>query len=109
VAYNHAAELDVSPHGLAVEAPDRATLSSRFPQLGLYSTSNSLELPGELLTGDAIDDLLDIATDLADALSELREAGSVEATWAFRFGYETHWGAHLHGLRLHLYNLLHRA
>jgi hypothetical protein len=73
VAYDRDAHWSVStsPRNVA----DRSALASRFPQLGFYSVSNSLEVPGVPLVGDAIDDLLDIASDLATVLSELKEAG----------------------------------
>jgi hypothetical protein len=109
LAYDRGTAIDALREQSPEPKADRAALGRRFPQLGLYAATNSLEVPGLPMVGDAIDDLLDIASDLEEALSELRQSGETEATKAFRFGYERHWGAHLHELRLHLYNLLYRA
>jgi hypothetical protein len=39
-------------------------ISSRFPSLGYYGTTFGIELPGEAVVGDAIDDIMDITNDL---------------------------------------------
>lgn len=83
---------------------------SRFPQLGHYAVVNPLVLPSdETLTGDAIDDLADIAGDLSEVLHRYEAVGADDAVWHFKFGYEIHWGWHLHELRLYLNALQFRA
>ncbi|MXQ11513.1 DUF5063 domain-containing protein [Microvirga makkahensis] len=75
-----------------------------FPDLGLYATADPLEVPNEeALVGDAIDDISDIALDLKEILWRWQNLGADDAIWHFRFGYQTHWGRHLHGLRFYLH------
>ncbi len=74
---------------------------SAFPSLGYYPAVD----PGGELTrqeasvGDAIDDLADIARDLKEVLWHCENTTPQAAIWEFRFGYQTHWGVHLHQLR----------
>ena len=51
---------------------------------------------------DAIDDLADIAKDLIQFMWFLDNVSLSDAIWDFRFGYQSHWGPHLHGLRAYL-------
>jgi hypothetical protein len=80
----------------------------RFPDLGLYNIPEKLtqEL-GEtrIVTGDAIDDIADIACDLSEVMWYLENSDVKDALWHFRFGYEHHWGNHLRQLQLYLYSL----
>lgn len=79
-----------------------ATVGQRFPGLGYYQTLPSA--PADLsppLTGDAIDDIVDIARDMRDALWRLEHLGREEA---LRHLQQTraHWSSHLRELARHL-------
>ena len=74
--------------------------SAAFPTLGHYEVvANS-----EIGMADAIDDLSDIAIDLMETIWHLDHLRSADAIWNFRFGYQTHWGVHLHSLRSYLHS-----
>lgn len=101
---------DVEPEMVDVESPTvpyeplakRAALS--FPELGYYAdVEPEGGLDQEIGLADAIDDLADIARDLTDVLWHLDNVGVNDAIWVFRFGYQSHWGMHLHRLRLYLH------
>jgi hypothetical protein len=79
-----------------------AHISARFPTFGFYRAAD-LELEGEATTGDAIDDLTDIALDLREVLWLLEHAGEADALWAFHFGFRAHWGSHLRALQWFLH------
>jgi hypothetical protein len=85
----------------------RKSISPRFPELGLYATivpGQPTDLQG--MVGDAIDDLVDIASDLEEVLWRSEHVNLEDARWHFRFGYLSHWGQHLMGLRGHVHHLL---
>lgn len=78
----------------------RDQIASRFPDLGLYAVCNPLDLGGAPLVADAIDDLLDITTQMQEflALSDhpdeaLRQLHTL--AW--------HWMAHVRGLSGYLH------
>lgn len=80
------------------------TLASRFPDLGYYGVADPLEVPNtEPMTGDAIDDLADIAGDLEEVLWRFERDGADEGHWYFRMLFEIHWGRHLRELQLYLH------
>ena len=81
-------------------------VAARFPELGLYPLLDPLEDGQELLFGDAISDIEEIACDLMEVLWEFEHTSEAQACWTFRFGYETHWGAHLHDLRRVLWSTM---
>ncbi|MEZ6036310.1 MAG: hypothetical protein R3F29_02435 [Planctomycetota bacterium] len=83
----------------------REMVAQRFPDFGLYAKASSPDADAGP-SGDAIDDLLDIALEL-DRASWCRRHGSPHdgeryLSWAF----STHWGAHLRGLQGYLHHLL---
>lgn len=83
----------------------REAAAARFPRLGLYNvpefiTSHHLTSP--LVQGDAIDDIADIARDLADVEWCWLNTSANDALWHFRIGWETHWGGHLRALQWYL-------
>lgn len=76
--------------------------------LSHYTTvTPKLDPDQDLLTGDAYDDVRDIARDLSEVLWRRENNGAEDAAWHFHFLYEIHWGRHLHDLRSHLHWLLH--
>jgi hypothetical protein len=108
IAYHHTP--DTEPEGEGAEAPSvpyeplakRAAAS--FPELGYYADVDPEEgLDQKIGLADAIDDLADIARDLTEVLWHLENVGVDDAIWVFRFGYRSHWGTHLHRLRLYLH------
>lgn len=83
-----------------------SAIGARFPDLGLYATAD----PREVVmvkpeVGDAIDDLADIARDLCEVVWRWENNGPDDANCAFRFGYQAHWGRHLHDLRSYIHAL----
>lgn len=82
--------------------------SASFPELGHYADVEPQDgLKQEIALGDAIDDLADIARDLSGVLWHIERGAINDAYWEFRFGYQTHWGAHLHRLRRYLHSIMH--
>lgn len=102
---------NVDPDG-EVEPPTRDTaefgrrFATAFPELGGYPYAYPGGEPGEeeCLVADAIDDLGDIAGDLDEVLWYFENSTAAEAIWHFRFGYQHHWGDHLHSLRNYLHS-----
>ncbi len=83
----------------------------RFPGFGYYNEpKNITEKIGEteILIGDALDDIADIAMDLYEVLWYWENEGKKVALWKFCFGYEHHWGAHLRSLQSYLYAVLYK-
>ena len=104
---------DVEPHSTdATRAPniDERAFSERaaeiFPDLKWFCT---VEPDGEVEQSvglsDACGDLAEIANDLDHVVWEFREGSISDGIWEFRFGYQTHWGRHLHELRTYLHTL----
>jgi len=94
------------------DAPDvdgvklRKRVESCFPELGYYNEALHITRHlGEsaLGIGDAIDDLVDIATELRQVLHHWENTSEAAALWHFRFGFEVHWGLHLRGLQRYLH------
>ena len=86
----------------------RGLAAARFPRLGLYNTAarTSVEIgDGEIVVGDATDDVADIADELAAVSWRLENTGEPDAMWHFFDGYDHHWGAHLRRLQLYLYSI----
>ena len=112
IEYHHAP--DVEPDTVDVESPTvpyeplAKRASASFPELGFYADVEPQGgLEQDVGQGDAIDDLADIARDLTDVLWHLDNLGVNDAVWEFRFGYQSHWGAHLHRLRRYLHSVMH--
>ncbi len=51
-------------------------------------------------------ELAEIAGDLAKVLWEFEHGTVADAIWEFRFGYEAHWGDHLHRVRHYLHGIM---
>lgn len=96
--------------GIPAADPDRtrARVAARFPRYGWYNTAarTSVDIgAGELVVGDAVDDIADIADELAAVAWRLENTGEPDALWHFFDGYDHHWGAHLRRLQLYLYSI----
>jgi len=105
-----AASLDATeypePPGVDYEAL-RERIKPLFPGLGYYNEALDVsERLGEskLGTGDAIDDLTDIAKDVQEVFLRWQVTSERDALWYFRFGFESHWGRHLRSLQLYLHD-----
>ena len=83
-----------------------ADIDARFPDLGFYGWADPKEVPGQLLIGDAVDDIMDIANDLKEVLWRFERFGPDDAHWYFRFLYRSHWGGHLRDLARYLHSRL---
>lgn len=110
-AYNHCD--DVEPDTVGVDSPRAnyqefsAQVSKSFPELGFYPTVDQLEgFDQEVGQGWGVDDLSDIAIDLTEVLWLAGQGRVNDAIWEFRFGYQNHWGSHLHSLRPYLHKLI---
>lgn len=101
----------VEPSDCTAEPPDVSgpelyrKAESSFPKLGNYPNADpNGELGSEAGVADAIDDLADIARDLLDVLWYFDQGRVQDGIWHFRWGYQCHWGAHLHQLRVLLHS-----
>jgi hypothetical protein len=110
-AYHHVTETDF--HDDVPGRPDdvyqasHKAMGRRFPELGFAAVAASKDITAASTTGDAIDDLVDIADELQQ-VQWLWDNKSLEAASnQFRAGYCSHWGRHLQNLRGHLHALLH--
>lgn len=87
-----------------------AVLGKRFPTFGWYSVSPPLAADGapsnEILTGDAIDDLADIYTDLSEALRLKETCDPKAGIWYAKLMFG-HWGAHAIELKRYIHQKLH--
>lgn len=83
----------------------RARACATFPDFGYYNCVRPVTTEiaaADLVTGDAIDDIADIAEDLEEVC--LRWARSRDdAIWYLKDMYLHHWGEHLRELQLYLH------
>jgi hypothetical protein len=96
-----------------IDYPTRREMAARrFPRLGHYNIADEVcGEPGKskVNVGDALDDLADIFGDLADVVWLWEHASKEAAIWDFKSSYRLHWGGHLRGLQLFLYEHLYVA
>lgn len=91
----------------AVTNDEAAALQRRLSdQLGDFDVYRLVFDPYELdappVAGSLADDVADIYRDLKSGLAATNDA---EATWQWRFGFDTHWGRHAAHALYALYNL----
>ncbi len=94
-------DTDVNAPRLEYEVT-RAIVVTRFPNYGLYQAGGT-EPDGDLLVGDAIDDICDIAADLSEVAWLWEHVGKSAALWQFHFSFNAHWGAHLRSLQCYIH------
>ena len=103
---------DIEPDTVESPAPraDEASLTeavrAAYPELGWYALvdpdgDTDQEIGLTIATGN----LSEIAVDLLEVLWLFDNASENDAVWEFRLGYQTHWGRHLHELRVYLHAL----
>jgi hypothetical protein len=86
----------------------RRLISRGFPELGYYNIPDCVTqdiAATEILVGDAIDDVADIARELADIRWRWEHTSVDDALWNFQNMYFLHWEAHLRQLQLFLQRL----
>jgi len=84
----------------------RKHVEGSFPDLGFYNLPLKIDsdIPdSEVVLGDAIDDIVDIANDLKEFVWRWENTSQLDALWHFRFGFTAHWGTHLRSLQLYLH------
>jgi hypothetical protein len=96
------------------EAPQKASeemrklVAAQFPKYGYYNTAEDVSQNlgrSSVITGDAIDDIADIARDLFETKWRWEKNSIDDALWYFTTMFETHWSLHLRELQLYLLNL----
>lgn len=77
-----------------------------FPDVGWYALVDPQDGQDQQIgMSIAVSDLAEIASDLMEVLWLFENASHNDAVWEFRFGYQNHWGRHLHELRSYLHGL----
>ena len=78
-----------------------------FPSLGYYNIVLDISDEigqGTLGVGDAIDDVVGIASDLREILWRFENTSQDDALFHFQLLFRSHWGMHLRTLQLYLYD-----
>jgi len=102
---------EVGPSETELEAPRSGgpslykEVAGRFPDYGYYPVSDPAGSPGDdpaAMTGDAIDDLMDLTLDMREVIWLADHVGADDAHWSFRLLF-FHWGRHARALSLYLH------
>ena len=83
----------------------RERACATFPDFGHYNVARPVTTDiaaAELMVGDAIDDIADIAKDLEEVSLRWSQSRD-DAIWHFKHMYLQHWGEHLRSLQLYLH------
>jgi hypothetical protein len=97
---------DELPEWTPEERPFVDGAVAAFPELGWYALVDPAgDEKSRITMSIAHGDLAEIASDLAIVQWLFEHAPENDAIWEFRFGYQTHWGRHLHELRVYLHRL----
>ena len=86
-------------------APLYKEVAARFPDYGYYPVSDPAAPPRDedaAMTGDAIDDLIDLTSDMREVVWLADNVGAGDAHWSFRLLF-FHWGRHARELSLYLH------
>lgn len=109
--YQVTPQSDPSPDLLVEEADTKAlrsVLSQRFPRWGTYNTVMSITDDmgdTDLALGNAIDDLIDIISELLVVRAARRDPNESQAEWMLIDGYYNFWRGPLRSLQLFLHYL----
>lgn len=77
-----------------------------FPSLGFYNVALGIpERRSKTLGVNAIEDIVDIAGDLAEVLWRMENTSTDDALFHFQLTFQSHWGVHLRCLQLYLHDL----
>ena len=102
-------EPDTTEAPLASQAEERRLIDAAdaaFPDLGWYALVDPEDGEDQkIVMSFAVGDLAEIASDLLLVLWLFDNGSHNDAVWAFRFGYRTHWGRHLHEIRTYMHGL----
>ncbi|HBA65165.1 MAG TPA: DUF5063 domain-containing protein [Methylococcaceae bacterium] len=85
----------------------REAIKKRFPTLDWYNMATHISEPNgetKLFLRDAIDDLVDIASDLQKIAWRFENTSKDDALWHFQWGYMNTWGRALRFLQLYLHD-----
>lgn len=83
----------------------RSLAADRFPSFGLYNLPDIITdriAESNLIVGDALDDLTDIARDLSDVAWRFEHTTEGDALYDFAESYDHHWRWHLRHLQFYL-------
>jgi hypothetical protein len=88
------------------ERPIIDAATAAFPDLGWYALVDPEDGQDQRIgMSIAVGDLTEIASDLHEVLWLFENASHNDAVWQFRWGYQSHWGRHLHEIRPYLHGL----
>lgn len=86
----------------------RKLVRAQFPNYGHYNLVKDVtkEIGNtEAIVGDAIDDIVDIAKDLAEVKWRWENNSPDDALWSLKQDFLFHWNEHLRELQIYLLNL----
>jgi hypothetical protein len=108
-AYHQTADVEPDSQTLAPRVEEtkyRQAAAAAFPELHMYAVVDPQDGPEQQVgLSVAAGDLGEIAGDLLEVLWLFDNSSHNNAVWQFRFGYQSHWGRHLHELRLYLHSM----
>ena len=106
-AYHATTDVEPDTDGLAARVEERPLLDQAaraFPDLGMYALVEPDGGPDQQCgMSVAVGDLAEIAVDLTEILWLFEHRSYNDAVWQFRWGYQYHWGRHLHEVRIYLH------
>lgn len=82
-------------------------IEKRFPNLDWYNMTTHIAKTSEeaeLFQSNAVEDLVDIVSDLQEIAWRFENTSKDDALWHFRLSYMCHWGRHLRFLQLYLHD-----
>lgn len=83
----------------------RSAAADQFPSFGYYNIPDRVTnkiAQSDIIVGDAIDDLADIARDLHDVSWRFEETSTEDALCDYHLKYRLHWREHLRNLQFYL-------
>jgi hypothetical protein len=109
LAYHETSDIEPESDTLGERIKERPLLEragQAFPELGFYALVDPVGGPDQPCgMSDAIGNLAEIAVDLIEILWLFDHHSHNDAVWQFRWGYQFHWGRHLHEVRIYLHAL----
>jgi hypothetical protein len=111
IAYHNTPDVEpdtteASPAPWIEEKPIIHAAAAAFPELDWYALVDPEDGQDQQIGMSlAVGDLAEIAADLHEVMWLFENASHNDAVWQFRWGYQFHWGRHLHGIRLYLHSL----